>query len=334
MASIRTASLGIALSLLTLAPAVAQTSPAQPYLDEARTAAASGRYIDALAAHAQAIAAAPDHVRAYTLRAELFLSLSHTDLASGDYRKAVALKPDDARLQANLCWTLAQANHDLDGALAACNAAVTLHPADYDILSKRGYLHLRRGAWAAAEKDFADALGLNTASPHEMFGHGVATIQLGQVKDGRDEIASAVLDSPTLVNEWIALGFDARGDIRSSPPLTTAKEPVISDRDMKVFFNRGEETYFGFKGKPCGRVIAPVNAAELGATMFEHADMTWTAECRFGLIHGEGKLARGSENAPTTRYVYGRAIEPGPAGEAKARKLTLAYQVLEEAAAP
>jgi Tfp pilus assembly protein PilF len=334
MASIRTAVLGAALSLLALAPASAQTTAAQPYLDEARTAAASGRYVDALAAHAEAIAAAPDHVRAYTLRAELFLSLSHADLAAGDYRRAVALKPDDARLQANLCWTLAQANHDLDGALAACNAAVTLQPTDYDILSKRGYLHLRRGAWAAAEKDFADALALNTASPHEMFGHGVATIQLGQVKDGRDEIASAVLDSPTLVNEWTALGFDARGDIRPGPPLTTANQPVVSHRHLKIFTNRGEETYFGFRGKPCGRVIAPVNAAELGGAMFEHADMTWTAECRFGLIHGEGKLTIRSENVPTTRYVYGRAIEPGAAGEAMARKLTLAYQALEEAAAP
>lgn len=334
MVSIRTASLGVALSLLTLAPASAQVNLTQPFLDEAKAAAASGRYIDALAAHAQAIAAAPDHVRAYTLRAELFLSLSHADLASGDYRKAVALKPDDPRLQANLCWTLAQANHDLDSALAACNAAVALQPTDYDILSKRGYLHLRRGAWAAAERDFADALGLNTASPHEMFGHGVATIQLGQVKDGRDEIASAVLDSPTLVNEWIALGFDARGEIRPGPPLTTAREPVISVRHVKDFFNRGEEAYFGFRGEPCGRVIAPVSAAEMGAVMFAHADLTWTAECRFGLIHGEGKLAKAGEDAPLTRYVYGRAIEPGAAGEAKARKLTLAYQALEEAAAP
>ena len=83
-----------------------------------------------------------------------------------------------------------------------------------------------------------------------------------------------------------------------------------------------------------GRLQQFEDAAAFRATIFEQAEMTWTAERRFGLIHGEGRLARGSESAPTTRYVYGRAIEPGAAGEAKARKLTLAYQVLEEAAAP
>jgi Tfp pilus assembly protein PilF len=313
--------------------AMAQGDAASEYLDAARQAVSAGRYLDALAAYAGAIEAAPDDRRAYEQRANTFMSLSHADLASADYRHAVRLNPDDAVLQANLCWSLALSNHDLDGALAACNEAVKREPSSYDTLSKRGYVHLRRGSWAEAEKDFAASLGLNAASPNEMFGHGIAMIHLGQEQDGRDEIASATLDSPGLVNEWAERGFGARGEIRPGMPATTTGEPVISIKEMKLFVNKGEESYFGFRA-PCGRILSPVGAAEVGPTLFDYADLAWSAECRFGLIHGEGKLAKAGEDAPITRYVYGREIAPGEAGEAQAHKLQLAYQVLEEAARP
>lgn len=323
----------VASALLSQPAATAQAGEAKALLDTARQAASAGQYLDALAAYAGAAEAAPDDPRVYEQRANLFMSLSHADLASADYRRAVRLRPDDAVLQANLCWSLALANHDLDGALAACNEAVKRDPASYDALSKRGYLHLRRGAWAEAEKDFANALGLNAASPNEMFGHGLAIIHLGEEQDGRDEIASATLDSPDLVNEWAARGFGARGEIRPGPDLTLAAEPVISIREMKHFLNKGTESYFGFR-TPCGRVLPPVGAAELGSAMYDHSSITWSAECRFGLIHGEGGLTQNGEEGPLTRYVYGREIAPGEAGEALARKLQLAYQVLEEAARP
>lgn len=319
-----------ASALLSQPAALAQ---AGSLLDTARQAANAGQYLDALAAYARAAEATPEDPRVYEQRANLFMSLSHADLASADYRRAVRLKPDDAVLQANLCWSLALANHDLDGALAACNEAVKRDPGSYDALSKRGYVHLRRGAWAEAEKDFAGALALNPASPNEMFGHGLATIHLGQQQDGRDEIASATLDSPSLVNEWAARGFGARGEIRPGPALSTAAEPAISIGEMRQFLNSGAESYFGFR-TPCGRVLPPVGAAELGSAMYDHSGVTWSGECRFGLIHGEGRLAITGGEGPLTRYVYGREIAPGEAGEALARKLQLAYQVLEEAARP
>lgn len=320
----------VLLPMLVLPAAMAQ---AGSLLDTARQAANAGQYLDALAAYAGAAEAAPDDPRVYEQRANLFMSLNHADLASADYRRAVRLKPDNAVLQANLCWSLALANHDLDGALTACNEAVKRDPASYDALSKRGYLHLRRDAWAEAEKDFAAALGLNAASPNEMFGHGLAMIHLGQEQDGRDEIASATLDSPGLVNEWAARGFGARGEIRPGPVQSTAAEPVISIKEMKLFLNRGTESYFGLR-TPCGRVLPPVSAADLGSAMYDHSSISWSAECRFGLIHGEGRLTKNGEEGPLTRYVYGGEIAPGEAGEALARKLQLAYQVLEEAARP
>lgn len=318
---------------LLAGPAMGQGGASAGLLDTARQAASAGRYLDALAAYAEAIAATPDDPRVYEQRAGMFMSLSHADLASVDYRHAVRLNPGDAVLQANLCWSLALANHDLDGALTACNEAVKRDPASYDALSKRGYLHLRRGAWAEAEKDFAGALALNPASQDEMFGHGLATIHLGQEQDGRDEIASATLDSPGLVNEWAARGFGARGEIRPGPVQSTASEPTISISEFKQFLNKDTESYFRLR-TPCGRVAPPLSTADLSSLFIDHSSVTWSGECRFGLIHGEGRLAMTGGEGPLTRYVYGREIAPGEAGEALERKLELAYQVLEEAARP
>jgi len=147
---------------------------AKALLDEASAATTAGRYVDALAAYAGAVEAAPGHAAAYVLRADLFVSLRHAELAARDYRSAVRINPDDARLQNGLCRNLALANHDLSGALAACGAAVRLAPRDPVVLATRGYLQLRRGAWAKAEADFAAALDLAPASPDEMYGHGPA----------------------------------------------------------------------------------------------------------------------------------------------------------------
>ncbi len=295
---------------------------------EARAAMADGRYVDALAAHAEAIAAAPDDAGAYAQRASVFSVLGQPDLAALDYRSAVKLKPGDAGLQLNLCLTLALANHDLDGALAACNAAVTIEPGNYEALSARGYAQLRRGAWAAAEKDFAAALAVNPASPNEMFGHGLAVIKLGRAQEGRDEIASATLDSAGLVSEWSTRGFGARGEIRPGRPLTTAAQPIASVDDPKVFLNTDE----GAPGGPCGRVypkVIPANAklSLKGATMSG-------SECRFGLMHGEWTLRSEDAGTQVMRFMYGRAITPDATGDALERKLTLAYQAAEKALTP
>ncbi len=92
----------VALGLLAQPAAVAQEAAAKGYLEEAQQATSDGRYLDALAAYAGAAVATPDDPRIYEQRANLFMSLSHPDLASGDYRRAVRLNPDDAVSQALL----------------------------------------------------------------------------------------------------------------------------------------------------------------------------------------------------------------------------------------
>lgn len=322
--SIRIGVLGFVLGL-TPPGAFAQTSPAaKPFLDEASIATSAGQYVDALAAHANAIAAAPNDPAVYTTRAQLLDRLDQPDLASADYRIAAKLNPNDVGAQSSLCRSLALANHDLDGALAACNAAVRLAPRSPDALSARGYLQLRRAAYAEAKKDYSAAIDLAPASPDNMFGFGLALIHLGRVKDGRGEIASATLDSSGVVSDWKVRGFGLQGEIISGGPVTTASQPATSLTDQKLFLNKGE-TYVKL-ANGCGRV-APAG----GPT---DAALSWSSACRFGLLHGEGKLTSSGSDAPAMRFSYGREIAAGEAGAALAQKLGLAYQAAEKALAP
>lgn len=311
---------GICLAL-TPASALAQTPSGADLLDEAWQAVSAARHVDALAALGGAIAAAPEDGVAYARRAQLFDRLGHPDLAAADYRVAAKLNPGDANLHMGLCLDLALSNHDLDGALVACDAAVKLAPDSPDALSARGYVQLRRGAYAEAEKDYSAALALSPAAPSEMFGFGVAIIHLGRAKEGRGEIASATLDSAGVVSEWQNRGFGMQGEIIPGRPRTSVSQPALAITDMKVFLNSGE-TYL--KTGKCGRVVDASSGVAAG-------EVSWSGECRFGLLHGAGNL--GSADAPV-RFAYGREIAAGEEGAAREKKLELAYEPAEKALKP
>ncbi len=302
------------LGLVLMQPAFGQTS-ARTLLDEASAATSAGRYVDALAAYAGAIEAVPGDAGVYVQRADLFVSLGHAELASRDYRAAVRINPEDARLQNGLCHNLALANHDLDGAGVACDAAVRLAPRDPVVLATRGYLQLRRGAWALAEKDYAAALDLAPASPDEMYGHGLAKIHLGQARSGLDEMSSATLDRSGLPLEWESRGFSMTGDMVSGRPLTQAGQAMVGVGERMLFLNRGEEVVALAGG--CGVVVT--GAAQRAAA----AGQAWSGACRFGLVHGEDKTT-------AVRFVYGRAI----ADAVMEQKLALAYRAAEDALLP
>lgn len=305
--------LGAMLLGLTLASpaALAQVGAAKAFLDAANDATTAGRYVDALAAYTGAIEASPDDVSGYVQRADLFVSLGHAELAALDYRAAVRIRPDDVSLQNGLCRNLALANHDLDGALAACDVAVRLAPRDPLVLATRGYVQLRRSAWAKAESDYAAALDLAPASPDEMYGHGLARIHLGRARSGLDEMSSATLDQSGLPLEWEIRGFNSKGDILPGRPVTKVGQALVGAGDRMMFLNRGEDV----AKLPGGCSMVVSGAATAG--------QAWSGDCRFGLAHGTDK-------ASGVRLVYGRAIT-NPEME---KTLDLAYRAAEDALRP
>lgn len=313
---------GVLTACLALAaPAHAQTAPAAKALvDQARDAAGADLNVDALAAYAGAIAAAPDDPAVHAARAYQFELMGEPVLAARDYRAAAKLKPDDAGVQAKVCLYLTLTNHDLDGALEACDAAVRAAPLDAVALGTRGYVHLRRAEYEKAEKDYQASLAQSSASPDEMFGLGVAMIHLGRIRQGREQIASATLDSAGLVDQWQARGFGSQGEVVAGAARTTASQAALSVSDHKVFLNKGEAYVALANG--CGRVVAPGAQVSAGAA--------WSGACRFGLAHGEGAIGA---SGGTVRFVYGREIAAG-GNPALEHKLGLAYQAAEQALSP
>lgn len=314
---------GVLGACLALAlPAYAQTVPAAKALvDQAKEAAAADLTVDALAAYAGAIAAAPDDPAVYAARGYLFELLGQPALAARDYKAAARLNPADAGVQTKLCLYLALTNHDLDGALAACDAAVRAMPLDAVALGTRGYVHLRRAEYDKAETDYQASLAQASASPDEMFGLGVAMIHLGRIRQGREQIASATLDSAGLVDQWQARGFGSQGEVVAGPPRTTVAQAALSVADPRVFLDKGE-TYVAL-ANGCGRVVS-------SGTVQPVAGLAWSGACRFGLAHGEGVLGA---SGGAMRFSYGREIS-GAGGSALEQKLELAYQAAEQALSP
>lgn len=321
-------------SLGGLAWPSASAQAAKPLMEQASQAAAAGRNVDALALYAEAIEAAPKTPDAYRARALLFEELGHPELAARDLAQVAKLGPADAGLLTCLCRDLALANHDLDGAMAACNAAIKLAPEDPSAISARGYLNLRRGAYANAEKDFAAALNLSAADADFTFGRGLALIHLGQVKEGRGEISIATLDRASLVSDWEIRGFGMQGEVIAGRPMTTASQPSVSVSDSIVFLNK-DEALVNLAGG-CTRVVKIAGADQRDAILRSSAAYTWSGQCRFGVIHGAGKLAPSSgADAAATSFAYGRDGSEGGGGDASfSRKLMLAYSPVEAALVP
>lgn len=314
---------GVVGACLALAVAAdAQTvPPAKALVDQARDAAGAALTVDALAAYARAIAAAPDDPSVYAARGYQFELMGEPALAARDYRIAAKLSPNDVGVQAKLCLYLALTNHDLDGALAACDAAIRVAPHDAGALGTRGYVHLRRAEYDKAEQDYQASLAQSSASPDEMFGLGVAMIHLGRIRQGREQIASATLDSAGLVDQWQSRGFGSQGEVIAAGPRTTATQPALSVDDHKVFLNQGEVYVVLANG--CGRVATSANPKPV-------AGANWSGACRFGLAHGEGTIGA---SGGKVRFVYGREI-PASGNPALEQKLELAYQAAEQALSP
>jgi tetratricopeptide (TPR) repeat protein len=312
-----------------VAPAEGQTQ-ASVLLPEAAAAASAGRSVDALAIYALVIEASPQDRDAYVGRAHLFEALGLPQLAAPDLTKATKIGASDASLLTSLCRDLALANHDLDGAVAACNTAVKLAPEDAATLGARGYANLRRGAYAAAQKDFEAALNMSSAEPDFTFGRGVALVHQGQTRDGRDEISIATLDRATLVSDWEVRGYGIHGEMLPGRHATTASQPVLTINDRIAVLNSDEVLVKLADG--CARIMRVQSTGQGEAVLKTAAASTWSGQCRFGLIHGEGKLAPPGASATSVEAVYGRSSLEGDREFAdRAAHVKQAYASMEAA---
>ena len=93
--------------------------------------------------------------------------------ALADYDAVLAVAPTMVRALVNRCLTRVTLNTDLAGALADCNAAVQLEPANAAALETRGLAYLKLGKPDAASVDFAAVLDADPNRPIALFGRAV-----------------------------------------------------------------------------------------------------------------------------------------------------------------
>ncbi len=153
----------------------------------------------------------PNEGMAYVLRGQIDEHQGDVAAAIADYDQgSKTFTSDGAILAANAaCWIRATHNIELDKALAACNAALE-HAPDYTAaLDSRGFVHLRRGEYAAAVTDYTVALKRNPKLASSLFGRALAEQKLGQTDAARADFVAARAADPGIDAEFKAYGVTA-----------------------------------------------------------------------------------------------------------------------------
>ncbi|MGH6993211.1 MAG: tetratricopeptide repeat protein, partial [Caulobacteraceae bacterium] len=148
-------------------------------------------------------------------------------LLAGDFPGAVddfdlwmRQHPDDVRryqVQRDRCRARALWNHDLDKAMADCQASLKKDPANALALDSRGLVHLRLGQFDAAIADFDASLTLRPMAALSLWGRGLAEQRSGKTAAADADLAAAGALDPKLPARAAELGLSAK-DAPSSRP--------------------------------------------------------------------------------------------------------------------
>jgi tetratricopeptide (TPR) repeat protein len=125
--------------------------------------------------------------------ARSFAELDLYDRAMSTFARAVGAEPKRADTWNERCWARAVAGRELTEALADCDRALVLTPADPTFLDSRGLVRFRSGDYAGAVADLDAALRAKQTAGG-LFVRGVARKKLGQAAGDGDISLALVLD--------------------------------------------------------------------------------------------------------------------------------------------
>lgn len=120
--------------------------------------------------------------------------------------QALASEPENAELLNNRCWLRVINNDDLDAALADCDAALRIEPANAAALDSRGLVHFKRGDYEAAAADYEAALAVEPGRGHFLYGRGLALLRLGKTAEGQADLAAAEQAEPGVAALYASYG--------------------------------------------------------------------------------------------------------------------------------
>ena len=114
----------------------------------------------------------PDKVAVDTERATIEDRQKHYDAAEDDYKKALALQPDNSTVLNNFGYMLANRGVRLPEALDMIQKAVKLDPQNYANLDSLGWIYFKMGQYGLAESNLTKAVqhSAQDATVHEHLG--------------------------------------------------------------------------------------------------------------------------------------------------------------------
>ena len=180
-------------------------------------------YAEAIVDYDRILALEPDAPVSWAQRGAIKLEARQNERALQDYDHAVKLAGQFAWPWTSRCWARGLSGR-LQEALADCNAALRIDPADEtgvaeSAFANRGVIRLKLGECDAAASDFSAALKNDPHIGRALYGRGVARKKKGDTKGGDADLAAAIAVNPDIAGE-----FDQRGlDDRAAPATSNAK---------------------------------------------------------------------------------------------------------------
>ena len=167
-----------------------------------------GHYMDAIAEFSGAIEISGENAALLTRRGVAYAKSAQTTLAQKDLARARALAETPSALN-DVCWTLATADVDLTGALAACRAAVsqTKGPQSVDYLDSLGFVLLRLDRCKEAIAAYDHALTIKPLLPTSLYGRGICERRTGDLQAAHDDMRSGALFSNTVAGDFARYGI-------------------------------------------------------------------------------------------------------------------------------
>lgn len=155
----------------------------------------------------RALTAMPVDINALRLTSGLYETAGDYARALAITNKAIDLHPDNGALLNGRCYIKAEANIQIDTALADCNAALRLAPNSAAILDSRAMVYLRRGEWDLAIADYDAALKLAPTQADSSFGRAIARARKGDAVGSSADLADATRVSPDIAQKFADMGL-------------------------------------------------------------------------------------------------------------------------------
>ena len=163
------------------------------------------RYDEALAAFNKALELSPQFTAALSERGNMHVNMGRFDEATADYSRSLEINPNDPVALQDRCRSRADANKDLNAALADCELALKLDPTDPP--GWRAFVYLRKGAYAQAIADYNVSITQFPKSSYFWFGREIAKLRTGDTLGGNNDIAAAEEIRPDIAAVFASYGI-------------------------------------------------------------------------------------------------------------------------------